>query len=346
MTRVFVTGANGHIGSNTVRSLLRRGYEVVPFVRPGADLRGIEKLGLTCRLGDVRDYASLLKAAQGCDVIIHHATVFRLWAKDQTDILKPALEGTRNIFKAARETGARRMIYTSSMAAVGYLRKPDGLRTEADWNDHAQSPYFIAKTHSEREALRLANEYQIPTIRLCPTQVNGPLDYRITPSTKEIMDFINKRTPTYVGGSNFVHVYDVGEAHALAIEHGEPGSRYIVCGDNLHLKEVCVLITKLTGVKPNHLGITGPIIETVGALAGFVSKFTGVEPLFDRQIVQDVVGWYGFFDCSAANQTFWMTPHGAEETLRDTIRWLLFLGKIKPGVAERIAAEFPPDPDW
>jgi dihydroflavonol-4-reductase len=346
VTRILVTGANGHIGSHTTRSLLRRGYEVVPFVRPTADLRGIKKLGVTCQFGDVMDYASLLKAVQGCDVIIHHATVFRLWAKNREDIIQPAIEGTRNIFKIAREIGVRRMIYTSSMAAVGYLRNPDGRRTEADWNEQAQSPYFLAKTHSEREAFRLADEYQIPTIRLCPTQVNGPLDYRITPSTKQVLDLINKKVPTYVGGTNYVHVYDVGEAHALTVEQGEPGRRYIVCGDNLHMKELSALITKMTGVKPNHLGITGPIIEAVGALADLGSKFTGSEPPFDRSIVKDVVGWYGYYDCSASNQTFWITPLGAEEVVKDTIRWLLFLGKIKPGVAKRISGQFPPDSDW
>ena len=346
MTLIFVTGANGHIGSNTVRSLLRRGYEVVPFVRSTSDLRGIEKLGLTYRFGDIRDYPSLLTAIDGCEAIIHHATVYRMWAKNPDDILQPALEGTRNIFKAAKEAGIGRMIYTSSMAAVGYLRRPVGLQTEADWNEHAKSPYYIAKTKSEREALRLSEEYDIPTIRLCPTLVTGPYDYRITPSTKGIIDFINKTGTTYEAGTNYVHAYDVGEVHAMALEKGQPDARYIVGGDNVHLKEVSALITKLTGVKPGHLGITGPVAELVGSVAGFASKITGSEPPFDRNIIHDVVGWYGYFDCSLTNRTFGISPRGAEEVIKDTIRWLLFLGKIKSEVAKQISSTFPPDPDW
>lgn len=346
MTRVLVTGANGHIGSNTIRSLLRHGHEVTPFVRSTSDLRGIGKLGLTYRYGDVMDYPSLVKASRNCDVIIHHATVYRIWAKNPEDIIQPALVGTKNIFKAAKESNVRRVVYTSSMAAVGFLRKPVGLRTESDWNEHARSPYYIAKTRSERQALRLSEEYDIPTIRLCPTYVIGPYDYSLTPSTKEILGYINKTGTTYEGGTNFVHVNDVGEVHALAVEQGEPGSRYIVGGDNLHLKELSALITKLTGVKPGHLGITGPVAELAGAVVGFTGKITGSEPPFDRKIVQDVVGWYGYYDCSPANRTFGITSCGAEEVVRDTIRWLLFLGKIKPEVAKRISSTFPPEPDW
>lgn len=346
MTRVLVSGANGHIGANTVRSLLRRGYEVVPFVRSTSNLRGIDKLGLSYRYGDVMDFPSLLEAAQGCDAIIHHATVYRMWARNPDDILQPAMVGTDNIFRAAREAGIRRLVYTSSMAAVGYLSEPVGLMPATAWNEAAKSPYYIAKTRSEREALRLSEEYGIPTIRLCPTHVVGPFDYGITPSTRTILNYVNKTGTTFEGGTNYVHVFDVGEVHALAVERGEPGSRYIVGGDNLHLKELSALITQLTGVKPAHLGITGPVAEMVGTLVGFTSKFTGSEPPFDGKVIHDVVGRYGYFDCSPTNQTFGITPRGLKDVVSDTIRWLLFLGKIKPEVAGRISADFPPDPDW
>lgn len=232
------------------------------------------------------------------------------------------------------------------MAAVGYLRKPVGLVTEADWNENPKSPYYIAKTRSEHEALRLSEEYDIPTIRLCPTHVIGPYDYHITPSTHLILDCVNKTGLSYETGTNFVHAFDVGEVHAMAIEKGEPGSRFIVGGDNLHMKELSALITKMTGVKPTHLGITGPIPEVVGAIVGFASEITGSEPPFDRKIVQDVDGWYGYFDCSLTKRTFGITPRRVEDVVTDTIRWLLFLGKIKQEVAEKISSEFPPDPDW
>ncbi len=236
MARILVTGANGHIGANTIRSLLRHGHEVVPFVRRNADLRGIEKLGLSYRYGDIRDRESLAAAVEGCDVVIHLAAVVKTWSKNPDEIIQPTLSGTRNIFSAAKQAGIMRLIYTSSVAAVGSAPSPGTVRTELDWNEDAQNPYYVAKVRSEREALRLSETLAVPTIRLCPAYVLGPYDYRITPTTAAIVDLINGTRPTWEGGWNIVDVRDVAEAHAAAVDCGEPGARYVVGGANLELR--------------------------------------------------------------------------------------------------------------
>jgi dihydroflavonol-4-reductase len=346
LASVLVTGANGHIGANTVRSLLKRGHRVIPFVRPSADLRGIEKLGLAYRRGDIRDYPSLLTAVQGCDVIIHHATVYQLSSQTPEEIIQPALIGTENIFKAAREAGVSRLVYTSSIAAVGYSRNSDKLRTPEDWNDDPLCPYYVAKTRSEREALRLSEQYGIPTIRLCPTQVIGAYDYRLTPSMKSILDFINHKTPLWVGGANFVNVNDVAEVHAAAVDCGEPGGRYIIGGENMDMDKLAILLKEMTGVAPIRNRLHGPFAEFLAGIIAFAYRAVNAEPPYDRGIVHDLVGRYGYFDCTLTSRTFGVKPKGAEESLRDTIRWLLFLGKIKEPVASRITSTFPPDPEW
>ena len=95
MTHVLVTGANGHIGANLVRSLLKKGHMVTPFVRHTSDLRGLDGLEIPCVYGDVMDADSLIAAAEGCDVIIHCAAVYRTWAKNPDEIMQPAVVGTR-----------------------------------------------------------------------------------------------------------------------------------------------------------------------------------------------------------------------------------------------------------
>jgi dihydroflavonol-4-reductase len=318
----------------------------VPFVRKTSDLRGIEKLRLDYRFGDIRDYESVLSAAKGCDVIVHLATVYQLWAKDPNDIFQPALEGTRNIFRAAKECDIQRMVYTSSIVAVGYGRDPKRLRTEDDWSDDAKNPYSIAKNHSEKEAIRLSQEYNIPTIRLCPGFILGPYDYALSSSTRDIIDYLHGRNTTYEGGNSYVHVQDVAEAHVIAVEKGEPGGRYNVGGEAMHVKEFGQLIGKLTGVKPSHFSLTGRPAEWVGVLMAGISRLTGSQPILSREMAQDFVGRYGYLDSSRCIETFGIRLRSAEETLRDTIRWLLFLDKIKPQIARRIAADFPPDPEW
>lgn len=344
--RVFVTGANGHIGSNTVRCLLARGHEVAPFVRQHADLQGIEKLGLNCLYGDVRDYEALLPAIQGCEAVIHLASIYQMWSMDAHRIEQTACVGTENVFQAASEAGIKRVVFVSSMAAVGYSRDPNGICTPVQWNQEPKTAYYRAKTESERLAVELSEAYRVPTIRICPTYVLGPYDYRLTPSTKSILDLINGRVTAWEGGSNYVHVGDVADALAKAVEMGEVGQRYIVGGDNLHMKELLSLLEEVTGVRPIYVGITGPLAEISGSILGMIGALVRKQPPYDRAIVQDMVGWYGYFDCSETNRVFSLQPQSADRVIRDTVRWLLYLGVIKTKVADRISEIYPPDPAW
>ena len=232
MARVFITGANGHIGAHTTREVLKRGHEVVPFVRKTSDLRGLEGLNLDYHYGDIMDPASVEAAVAGCDTVIHLAAVYKVWDSDDRAILDPALIGVRNVFDAGQKAGVRRLIYVSSAASVGSSRNPDDLRTSEDWNDEAENAYYVGKTNSEREAWKLAESSGIPMLSFCPTFVLGPLDYRVTPSNGFIRDLLDGDQTTYPGGINLVHVQDVAFVLASAIERGTPGGRYIVAGTN------------------------------------------------------------------------------------------------------------------
>jgi dihydroflavonol-4-reductase len=160
------------------------------------------------------------------------------------------------------------------------------------------------------------------------------------------MDFVNRSALTWEGGLNLVHVYEVGEVHALAVDRGQIGERYIVGGENLHLKEISALITEITGVKPIHGGAPRPIAKVFAALVEFSSVLTGREPPMTWAMAHENVQRYCYYDCSKTNHDFKIEPRDAQETTRDTVRWLLFLGKIKPSVAETIGESFPPDADW
>ncbi len=187
MARVLVTGANGHVGANTVRSLLARGHEVMPVVRQNADVRSLAGLGLAYRYADVMDAEAVRAAAEGCDVIVHTAAVYRTWAKDPDDIVAPSIVGASNIYAAAaKAVGAKRVVYTSSVAAVGLSASPDQVRTP-HWNEDARNPYFVAKVRGGAGGDTPKRGTGIATIRLCPTYVLGPWDYRITPSTKSLV---------------------------------------------------------------------------------------------------------------------------------------------------------------
>ena len=347
MAHVLVTGANGHIGANTVRRLLAHGHDVTPMVRRGSDLRGLDGLGLTYRYADVLDAQSVLAAVQGCDVIVHSAAVYALWAKNPEEIVRPSVLGTRNVYAAARAAGVRRIVYTSSIAAVGFSDAPHKRRTSADWNDEAANPYYVAKVRGEQEAMRLADETGIDTIRLCPAAVLGPWDYRITPSMGPmLLDLINGNGVTYIGGNNVVHAFDVGEVHARAVTSGQAGGRYIVGGENIELIELGALVEKWTGVKPRHLGIGRTAGIAAGSMLDMVSKFTGKAPQFSRSLAEQHAHRWGYFDCAETNRVFGLTLKGADEAVYDAVRWLLFMGKIKRELPQEVVAKLPPDAEW
>jgi dihydroflavonol-4-reductase len=260
--------------------------------------------------------------------------------------VRPAMQGVQNIFPAAGRAGVSRLVYISSMAAIGYSRRPDELRTEACWDEDSHNPYHHSKTCSEQEAVRLSEECGVPTVRICPTFILGPYDFRLTPSSGWIQGFVNWTSPTWRGGLNFVDVRDVAQVCVDALETGKPGQRFIVGGDNLEIRKVGRFVKKLTGVTPFHLGVPTPLAFAGGALMDFASIFTHQPPLFSRDLVHDYYGRYGFFDCSLARRTFGLNPRPGEAVIRDCIRWLLFIGKIKPAVAKRLYESLPPDPEW
>ena len=344
--RVLATGANGHLGANVVRALLKRGYEVMPFVRQGSDLRGLQGLGLTYVYGDVMDAAALTTAAEGCDVMIHMAAVYRFWKQDAAEVIQPALVGTQNAFAAAKAAGIRRVVFTSSCWAAGVSDRPDKVLTPKDWNQDARNPYAVAKTESERAAWKLAEQLGIEMIAICPGGLLGPYDYRMTPSTALIASFISGSAPIYDGGLSDLEIGPVAEVHAAAVEHGKPGARYLATGENAQASRYGEIIANLTGVKPRALPGGRTALQLVAALAEFGSSLTHSEPLISRALASEVGGRYLYYDSSDTTREFGIAFSSTEQAIAACIRWLLYVGQIKPALAAKLVDRFPPDPAW
>lgn len=346
MTRILVTGANGHLGANVVRSLLRREHEVVPFVRRTSDLRGLAGLGLSYQYGDLMDVASLKAAMAGCEVVIHAAAVYKMVAPNPDDIIQPTLVGTQNVFTAALTMGVRRIVYTSTTFAVGASPDPHTLRTANQWNDEQHIPYTIAKVQAERLAWQLAHEAGIEMIALCPNGILGPYDYAVTPTTAVLRNLINGTGITTPGGVSFVDVRDVAEIHAQAVDDGEVGQRYLITGENLTMKALGETITQLTGIKPRHLPLGRGAMWVMAAIMELGAKLSGSEPMLTRDMARELIERYHFYDCETTRRTFGFTPRPTEAMMADAIRWLLHMGEIKPQVAASLAKTLPPDPQW
>ena len=118
--RAFVTGATGFLGSHVARILAAEGAELRLLVRASSDLRNIADLNAERATGDLRDPASIEEAVSGCDVVFHVAADYRLWVRDPEEMYRSNVEGTRTLLEAARKQGVRRVVYTSSVATMGF----------------------------------------------------------------------------------------------------------------------------------------------------------------------------------------------------------------------------------
>ena len=347
--KILVTGANGHLGCNTVRALLTKGYAVKAFVRKTSDLIGLKDLPLTFCYGDVRDRTALLEAAKDCEVIIHHAAVYKIWAKTAEEIIQPAVEGTKNIFEVGAASGIQRIIFTSSTYAIGPSDHPDIVRTEKDWNEHENLPYAIAKTKSEKIAWELADKHKLPMISLCPAAVFGRYDYKVTPSNRMVLDMLKGMGITVEGLLSCIDVRDVGEIHALAVEKGNTGERYILTGNNIRMRELGEMVNKLTGIRVPHLPFNRSTNIAMGKMMELLAKTTGWDPPLTAGLAREYSHRFAQFDNSKMIKDFNYTPYSFEETIHDTIRWFLYLNKAKLNgrrSGNKVADKFEPDTEW
>ena len=199
--------------------------------------------------GDLREPEKLRSALTGCDALVHVAADYRLWVRDPDQMYAANVAGTRELLKLAREVGVQRVVYTSSVATMGF--KADGTIVNegtpvslADMIGH----YKRSKFMGEQEAIKAAQAGQHVMI-LNPTTPIGPGDAKPTPTGRIIVDFLNKKFPAYVDtGLNLVDVDEVARMHVTALELGTPGERYILGGENLTLKQILDRMSAITGL--------------------------------------------------------------------------------------------------
>jgi dihydroflavonol-4-reductase len=219
------------------------------LVRSSSNLRNIEGLRADRVLGDLRDPASLEKAMAGCDVVFHVAADYRLWVRDPNEMYRSNVEGTRAILEAARKNGVRRVVYTSSVATIGFKRNgcpanEDSPVSLPDMIGHYKRSKFMA----EQLALE-AGRSGLEVVVLNPTTPVGDQDVKPTPTGRIVVDFLKRKFPAYVEtGLNLVDVRECARGHVTTLEKGKSGERYILGGENLTLKQILDKLAKITGL--------------------------------------------------------------------------------------------------
>lgn len=283
MTHVFVTGANGFMGSRIVRELVQRGYEVTALVGADLDRRNLEGAGVRVRELDLLDRDGVRQALEGGELLVHNAACYSFWEPDPQHIYRVNVGGTEAVLDAAAEHGYRKIVYTSSTATL-----TPSINREVETEDSLfdlrtfQGHYKCSKVIAEMSVMRRAAR-GLPVVVVHPTTVLGEGDRRPTPTGGLVVHFINGRMKAYADTVlNVVDVDDVAEGHVLALERGEIGHQYILGGENLTMRRVTEILSELTGIPAPRVKIPPRLLLGLGRLNEWIANHvTHHTPLID-----------------------------------------------------------------
>ena len=328
--KAFITGATGFVGSHVARALAARGGELRLLVRSSSRIDNIADLRAEIATGDLREPESLKKAMAGCDFVFHVAADYRLWVRDPEQMYRSNVEGTRAIIRAAQESGVQRVIYTSSVATMGFTREGHIAREDSPVSiKEMVGHYKRSKFMAEQIALE-AGRNGANVVVVNPTTPIGEYDIKPTPTGRIVVDFLKRKFPAYVDtGLNLADVKEVARGHLLAMEKARPGERYILGGQNLTLKQILDKLAELTGLPSPKMKV--PHAVAMG-FAVFDQFFTGMIMGKEPRATIDAVKMGRkkmFASSSKAEHELGYKVLPVEDALRRAIDWFQTHGYIE-----------------
>jgi len=329
--KIFLTGSTGFVGSHVARAYVAEGAELRLLTRATSKLAAIEGLAAEVVVGDLRQAEGLRTALRGCDALVHVAADYRLWVRDPKEMYAANVDGTRELLRIAREEGVAKVVYTSSVATMGY--KADGtIVDETTPVSLAEmiGAYKRSKFMAEQEAIAAARAGQHVTI-LNPTTPIGPGDAKPTPTGRIVVDFLNRKFPAYVDtGLNLVDVSEVARMHAVALDRGTPGERYILGGENLTLKQILDRMSAITGLPSPTMKVPHAVAMVFAFFDETITgKILGKEPRATVEAVR--MGRKTMFASSAKAERelgFQVVP--IYSAMRAAIEWFVARGYAPP----------------
>lgn len=326
--KCLVTGASGFVGAAVARALAAQGAGLRLLVRATSDRTNLAGLDAELVEGDLRDEASVRRAAEGVRYLFHVAADYRIWAPDPEEIVRNNRASTLAVMNAARDAGVERIVYTSSVATLKPLDGGAADETRPATPEQAVGAYKRSKVVAERLVEAMAAD-GLPVVIVNPSTPIGPRDVKPTPTGRIVVEAANGKMPAYVeSGLNLVHVDDVANGHLLALEKGRIGERYILGGQDVSLGAMLAEIARIVGRKPPSVVIPRaplfPLAYTNEAwcrLTGKTDPFLTVDSL--KMAAHNM-----YFSSARAEAELGYHARPFAEALRDAVDWFRAAGKI------------------
>ena len=329
----LVTGATGFVGFHVAQQLVARGERPRVLARPSSRQDNIQALGANAvdvAWGDLTDSESLRSALRGCDTLYHVAADYRLWARDPQELYRANVDGTRQLLEIARDEGVRKIVYTSTVGALGIPH--DGTSgdettpvSEANMIGH----YKRSKFQAEEVARQFAND-GLPVVIVNPSTPVGERDIKPTPTGQIIVDFLNRKMPAYVDtGLNLIDVRDCANGILQAGERGKIGERYILGHRNTSMREMLGMLADITGLPAPRVQMPYALAWlAVGVENIVVDRIMGRAPAHPFEGVK-MARHKMFFDASKAVKELGLPQSPVEDALRRAVEWFTANGYVK-----------------
>ncbi len=329
--RVLVTGGTGFVGSHVARLLVERGDSVRALIRRTSRIDNLAALDCEPVYGDLQDAESLRQAAKGCGCVFHVAADYRLWSRDPRELYRSNVEGTLNLLRAAKEADVKRVVYTSTVGALGIPKDgtPGTEETPVSLDDMV-GHYKRSKFLAEKEAKRFAHEENLPLVIVNPSTPVGENDIKPTPTGKIVVDFLNRRMPAFIQtGLNLIDVRDVAAGHLLAADKGVPGERYILGSENVTLKGILDLLAEITSLPAPRRQIPFAIALSVAQLDTLIfGTILRQEPHFPLEGVK-MARKHMYFDPAKAIRELGLPQSPVKDALARAVEWFRANGYVK-----------------
>ncbi len=319
--KALLTGATGFVGGHVLQMLVQAGADVRCLVRSSSSLANLENIETEAVKGDIRDADSVRRAVSGCNVIFHCAADYRLYARDPRELYESNVEGTRNILRAAAESGVDRVVYTSSVGALGLNLDGSPANEEtpvelADMVGHYKKSKYLAERVAEQWAAK-----GLDVVIVNPSTPVGEGDLKPTATGKMILEFLNRRVPAYVDtGLNLIDVRDVARGHVLAAEKGQAGQKYILGHQDMTLLEIYQKLSEVSDLPAPRFKVPHWLPLSYAAVETSLARLMGREPRVPLEAVR-LSRYKMYFDPSKAVRELGLPQTPIEEPLRRAVEW-------------------------
>ncbi len=318
----LVTGATGFLGSHLCERLVKDGYNVTVLRRPTSKTDALSHLKFAEVIGDVTDSESVEKAVAGCDVVFHAAAHGTYWGRQKEIQNKTNVEGTRNIVEACRRSGVKKLVYVSSIAAIGIPENPENPADENFLFNLEKSPlnYHISKKRAEEIVLK-AVENGLDAVIVNPSSIWGRFgkNYRLEEFARKVQQ--TRIVPYFTGGICPVHVEDVVEGMMSAMTRGKAGERYILGGENLTYKAIAEIAAREQGLERTFVSVPNAVSWFAAAALESIALATQRRPRITF-VTHYCASRFHYYDSSKAKKELGFSARSFQEIFDECLDFI------------------------